>query len=131
MLTGAEETELRRICFENNSGDNEGNGNAEDQNLALGVLYRHANENYAEAKRNLLYMAVENLLDLTDAALLRALLGPLYDFIDDEDGYGLRNLSKHEYVRRSAIVELYGSKDKMLQPFIEHVGFGELIALRT
>jgi hypothetical protein len=77
-------------------------------------------------------MAVERLLDPSDA---QAPAGPyratLYDFTDDEDGYVLRNLSQHEYVRGNALVGLCGSKAKFQQPFIQPVGFGELLALRT
>jgi hypothetical protein len=101
MLTEAEETELRHFSFG------------------------------AEAETKLLHMAVECLLDPTDARLLRTLTGSLYNFADDEDGYVLRNLSQHEYVRGNALVELCGIKAKLQQPFIQPVGFGELLAMNT
>lgn len=129
MLTGAEETELRQFYFENKRDDDDEND--EGQSLELGALYDYVSEKYAEAKRGLLRLAVEAFLDPTEAALLRTLVRPLYNFIDDEDGYVLRNLSQHEYVRGNALVELCGGKDKSSQPFVEPIGFGQLIALRT
>jgi hypothetical protein len=118
MLTEAEEIELRRNCFEDE----------EARTLPREALYRDASENYAEAQRKDIRICAETFLDPTDAKLLRVLVGPFYDFVNDKDGYVLRNLSKHEYVRADALVNLCGSEAKSQQPFIQPVGFGELVA---
>ena len=131
MLTEAEKTQLGL----NSLDDDEAVDNDEDQSPATVSLYRLGRDDYAEARpnetrpNNLSFLEVG--LDPLDAALLRALIRPLFDFVHDEGGYVLRNLSKHEYVRGNALVELGGSTTKSQQPFIQPVGFGELIALRT
>ena len=120
MLTKAEETELTTFCFDE-----------EEQIPEMVLLYSYACNNYAKVEPNNPSLALDISLDPPDAALLRALIGPLFGFVHDEGGYVLRNLSKHEYVRGNALVELCNSTTKSQQPFIQPVGFGEVIVLRT
>lgn len=130
ILTLGDYAETLPPNMQTETKDDEAVNNDEDQSPATASSNGHAIYNYAEARpSNPSFLEIG--LDPLDAALLRAHIRPLFDFAHDEGGYVLRNLSKHEYVRGNALVELGGSTTKSQQPFIQPVGFGELIAVRT